>query len=304
MSDDRRVQAEDGKVLADETVLVRVRVRSTDAGADGPAAEAVELAAAALWEQGATAVEVRDDAEGSSLLAGFPTAAAARSVADRLRPSLGATAEVVTDSSWQEAWKAWVQPVPVGEGLLVVPAWRDVVVGSGRLQLQIDSGPCFGSGTHPSTRMLLAWLDEHHPGGAAVLDVGAGSGILAVAAAALGARSVTAVDIDPTAVTVTTANAARNGVGSNITASTTSVADLPEGCADLVMVNVTAGTHADIGSHCARRVKPGGIVLVAGLLPGQWEHVASRYDGLALVEVLQLEGWEGAVLARPSVDTA
>lgn len=303
MSHDRQVQAEDGEVQADETVLVRVRVRSTDPGADGSAAEAVDLAAASLWEQGATAVEIRDETEGSSLLAGFPTAAAARSVADRLRP-YGATAEAVTDSTWQEAWKAWAQPVPVGEGLLVVPAWRDVVVGSGRLQLQIDSGPCFGSGTHPSTRMLLAWLDQHRPEGGAVLDVGTGSGILAVAAAALGARSVTAVDIDPTAVTVTAANAARNGVGSNITASTTSVADLPESCADLVMVNVTAGTHAGIGSYCARRVKPGGTVLVAGLLPGQWQHVASRYAGLTLVEMLQLEGWEGAVLiARPSVDT-
>lgn len=282
---DRRMQPDH------ETVLVKVRLERLT-----PQVDAVDVAAAALWAEGATAVEVRDDADGSTLLAGFPTAAAARCVAEILRGSLGAIAETVTDTTWQEAWKAWVHPVAVGEGLLVVPAWREVVVDSGRLQLQIDSGACFGSGTHPSTRMLLAWLDLNRPVGARVLDVGAGSGILAVAAAALGARSVTAVDIDPASVAVTEANALRNGVAAKVSASTTSVADLADGCAEVVMVNVTAGTHAEIGSDCARKVSTGGVLLVAGLLPGQWGHIADRYGELTLVEPLRLEGWEGAVL--------
>ncbi len=289
--------------MEDETVLVRVRLRGVPPPGrtppdSGVPVDPVELAATALWAEGATAVEVRDDPDGTTLLAGFPTPEAARSVAGRLGGSLDATAEAVTDTGWRDAWKAWVQPVPVGEGLMVVPAWRTVTVESGRISLEIDPGPCFGSGTHPSTRMLLAWLDRHRPAGADVLDVGTGSGILAVAAAVLGARSVTAVDIDPAAVSVTEANAARNGVQSKIAASTTPVAEVPDASADLVMVNVTAATHAAIAAACSRKVRAGGTLLVAGLLPGQWQHVAGAYTGLTGAPRLELDGWEGAVL-RP-----
>ena len=273
-------------------MLVRVRV-------PGGAPDAVELAAAELWAQGATAVEVRDDAEGATLLAGYPTPAAAEAVAARLGPALGAVAEAVTDTGWQDAWRAWVEPVPVGGGLLVVPAWRPVPVGTGRLVIEIDSGPCFGSGTHASTRLILGWLDRHPPAGADVLDVGTGSGILAVAAARLGARAVTAVDIDPAAVEVTRANAERNGVAAVVDASTAPVAEVAGTGADVVLVNVTAGVHAAIGPDCARALRTGGELAVAGLLPGQWDHVAEAYRALELVERLALDGWEGAVLRRP-----
>ena len=284
---------------APPTVLVRVRVPAPVAGiGDGP--DPVELAAAALWAEGATAVEVREDREGATLLAGYPTAAAAEAVAGRLGPDYGAVAEAVTDNGWQDAWRAWVQPVPVGDGLLVVPAWRPVPVGTGRLVLEIDSGPCFGSGTHASTRLILGWLDRHPPVGADVLDVGTGSGILAVAAARLGARAVTAIDIDPAAVEITQANATRNGVASDVHASTAPVAEVAGSGADVVLVNVTAGVHAAIGPDCTRAVRPGGSLAVAGLLPAQWDHVAHAYRGLVLAERLELDGWEGAVLTRPA----
>jgi ribosomal protein L11 methyltransferase len=146
--------------------------------------------------------------------------------------------------------------------------------------------------------MLLAWLDAHPPIDANVVDVGTGSGILAVAAARLGARAVTAVDIDPAAVVTTEANAARNGVSGRVRASTTPVGDLPTACADLVLVNVTAGAHARIGHQCAGMLRTGGILLVAGLLPGQWIHVADAYRDLTKADGLILEGWEGAALRR------
>lgn len=283
----------------DETVLVLVRI-----GPAGDGGAPAELAAASLWAEGATAVEVREDSEGTTLLAGYPTPAAARAVAERLRGPLGARVEVVSDESWRDAWRQWVHPVPVGEQLLVVPAWRPVPIGSGRLQVAIDPGSCFGSGTHASTRLILAWLDAHPPAGSEVVDVGCGSGILGIAAARLGARTVTAVDIDPAAVTVTAANAARNGLAAVVRASTTPAAALPEAGADLVLVNVTAGTHALIGPDCARAVRPGGSLLVAGLLPGQWQHVSSAYAGLAVESELALDGWEGAALIRPPAGSA
>lgn len=276
-----------------ETVLVLVRL------SPGPDAEQrIDMAAADLWAEGATAVEVREDPEGATLLAGYPTAGAARTVAERLRGPLGARVETVTDTAWRDAWRQWVHPVPVGETLLVVPSWRSVPVDSGRVTVEIDPGSCFGSGTHPSTRMLLEWMGAHPPSGADVTDVGTGSGILAVAAARLGARAVTAVDIDPEAVAATEANAARNRVSGLVAASTTPAGELAPASADLVLVNVTAGTHAAIGADCARTVRPGGVLLVAGLLPGQWQHVAGAYRDLTGAGLLSLDGWEGAALRR------
>ena len=288
----------------EELLLVRVRVTRTSGNDDRQGEGDPETAAAALWAEGATAVEVREDAEGVTLLAGYPTAAAARTAAKRLSHSLGARVEPVTDTTWRDAWRVWAQPVAIGDRLLVVPSWRPVAVGAGRVSLEIDPGPCFGSGTHASTRMLLAWLDTHPPVGAEVVDVGTGSGILAVAAARLGAQAVIAVDIDPAAVVVTEANATRNGVRERVHVSTIPVGDLPADCADLVLVNVTAGTHALVGERSSATLRSGGILLVAGLLPGQWPHVADAYRGLTEVERLALDGWEGAVLRRDSLTSS
>lgn len=247
-------------------------------------------------------MEVREDPSGVTLVAGYPTESAARLVAGRLSAHLEVDLETVTDSSWRDAWKAWVAPVEVGRRLLVVPAWQP---GSGetdtaKTRIDIDPGGCFGSGTHATTRMVLSWLDTHPPFGLDVTDVGTGSGILAVTAARLGAARVTAIDIEPEAMTVTAANAARNGVADRVRVSPTAVSDLPAASADLVMVNVTAGTHADIASDCARLVRPGGHLLVSGLLPGQGQHIEEPYGRLTLVELLALDGWQGAVLRHPS----
>lgn len=270
-----------------------------------PGGDPAELVAAQLWAEGATAVEVREDTSGVTLVAGYPTEAAARLVAGRLSAHLEVALETISDVSWREAWKAWVGPVEVGERLLVVPAWRVASgeAGTGRTQIAIDPGGCFGSGTHATTRMLLSWLDGHPPVGLDVTDVGTGSGILAVTAARMGATLVTALDIEPEAVAVTTANAVRNAVADRVRASQISVSDLPEASADLVLVNVTAGTHADIGGHCAGLVRSGGQLLVSGLLPGQWQHIEHCYRGLSLVEPLALEGWEGAVLGRAVLES-
>jgi len=359
-------------------------------------AEQAELCALALWDHGATAVEVRDEEEGSTLLlASLPTCAATRSVA----ASLGADVETVA-ADWADGWKPYAAPVPVGSSLVVVPSWRDVSVAGGRMTVRIDPGRCFGSGSHPSTRLLLALLAGEaveavatgtapagaeppdsgpghpggtappgagetepwqqagpghpggtappgagetepwqqagpgHPGGTArqrpagegpeeagpaqggpvdhgrsedeapglgglrVADVGTGSGILAVAAALLGATRVLAVDIDPEAVAVARANALANGVGATVEV-TCSPLGLLDGPVDLALVNVTARTHAELGPEVAALVRPGGRIYLAGLLPGQWRHVAGGYSPCRPDRLVHLDGWEGAVLTRP-----
>jgi ribosomal protein L11 methyltransferase len=256
--------------------------------AGGP--ERVELAAADLWAAGATAVE-ESGTDAVTLTAAFPSPEAARTVA----AEMGGRAVEVTDTSWRDHWKRFAEPVDVG-ALVVAPAWREVTVGDGRLVVRIDPGPCFGSGTHPSTRLLLGLLMDRAPLTGSVLDVGCGSGILSVTAALLGA-TVTAIDIDPDAVTYTRQNAAANGVSDRVRVSTDPVEAAGSGF-DLAMVNVTAGVHVALGPAVTEAVRPGGTLLLAGLLPGQWRHVAGAYAGAVLVDRPALEGWEGAALRR------
>ena len=253
---------------------------STSAGAE-------ELGADELWNRGATAVQLGDGV----LLASFPTEAATRQAASEL----GATVEEV-DPAWQDAWKSFAEPVEL-PGVVVTPAWREVELGVDRLSLSIDPGPVFGSGSHPSTRLLLGLLAESPPSGLDVLDVGTGSGILAVAAALLGAARVTAIDVDPAAVPVARANAARNRVAGQVEVSTTAVSEVGGGH-DLVLVNLTAGVHAEVGADAAAAVRPGGRLWLAGLLPGQWRHVAGAYPGCKVVAETALDGWVGAILAK------
>ncbi len=263
---------------------------------DTPAPEA-EVVADRLWQHGATAVELRDGPDGrTTVAASFPTAAASSEVAAELE-DMGARV-VQVDPSWRDAWRQYAEPVEVGRRLLVAPAWRDVPVGSGRLVLRIDPGDCFGSGSHPSTRLILAALVRDPPRPRdSVLDVGCGSGILAVAAARLGAASVTAVDIDPAAVATTRAKAEANRVGDRVAASPTPVADLA-GRFDLVLVNVTAAVHAELGPSVTAHTREGGRILLAGLLPGQWQHVAGAYAGANVTASNALDGWEGVELIR------
>ena len=256
-----------------------------------------ELAADQLWLVGATAVEVRDVGQAPgwvALLAGFPTPEAVRGAAHRLGAP-GWVVEVVdVEDGWQDVWKRYAQPVEVGP-LVVAPAWRPVPVDAGRLVLTIDPGPCFGSGTHPTTRLLLAELSRLLQPGATVFDVGTGSGILAVAAARLGAERVVAVDIDPAAVAVADSNMVANGVADRVEVSAHPVEDVP-GSFDVVVANLTAAILAELAGVLVAAVAPGGLLLLSGLLPGQWEHVADRFTALDLLEVPALEGWVGAVL--------
>ncbi|HMC38599.1 MAG TPA: 50S ribosomal protein L11 methyltransferase [Acidimicrobiales bacterium] len=264
--------------------------------ADPAADPAAELAADALWQAGATALEIRDGPGSpvTTVVASFPTAVAARTVATELAERGARLVEVAPGE--QEVWRRFAEAVPVGRGLVVAPAWRDVPVPSGRIVVRIDPGPCFGSGTHASTRMVLAALDRRPPGdGSSVLDAGCGSGILAVTAALLGAGHVRAVDVDPDAVSATEANAAANGVGARIEATTAPLGALA-GPYDLAVVNVTAAVHVLLGPEVVRLVRPGGRILVAGLLPGQWRHVEPSYRGAAIVADMELAGWVGAEL--------
>ena len=256
------------------------------------AAGEAELATDRLWAAGASAVEERSQGSSVVLVAGFPVAGAARAAA----ASLGGSLVEIDPASWRDEWKRHAQVVEVGS-LLVAPVWRDVTVAGDRVVLRIDPGPCFGSGDHPTTRMLLAELARRVVPGVGVLDVGTGSGILAVAAAVLGAAVAVGVDIDPAAVEVAAANAAANAVSARVAVSTMPVEEVT-GCFDLVVANLSAGVLAELAAALWARVSGGGLLLVSGLLPGQWAHIAGSFPEVEIVELLTSDGWTGAVMRR------
>jgi ribosomal protein L11 methyltransferase len=226
------------------------------------------------------------------LIASFPTDDA---LAEAAATVPAAVIVEVGDATWQDTWRQHAEPIDIGAQLRVAPAWKDVPLGDGRVVLRIEPGPCFGGGNHPTTRMLLAEIERRAGRGTSVLDVGTGSGVLAVAAAVFGARPVVGVDIDPAAIPVSRANAEANGV--EVDVSTTPVGDV-NGRFDLVLANLSAGTLVSLASDLIARIAPAGTLLLSGLLPGQWRHVEPSFGSLDTDAVIELDGWLSAVLSR------
>jgi ribosomal protein L11 methyltransferase len=260
-----------------------------------PRAEA-ELVAGELWAAGTVGVREIDNGPYVVLEAAFPTAAATASVASSLRRHLSVEV-VAVDDGWRDEWKRYAVPHDAGRRLRVVPAWRPGPAPVGRLALRIDPGACFGSGSHPTTQTLLDELDGLLRGGEHVLDVGTGSGILAVAAARLGAAEVVGIDLDPDATAVVTANAEANGVASIVAASTTPLADVP-GAFDVVLANLSALTLVELAPDLMRVTATQGRLLLSGMLDGQWEHVAPAFDAMSVASLRSSGGWTTAVLGR------
>jgi len=251
-----------------------------------------ELAADALWESGPTAVSETPLDDGRVRLRADVTDLTA--LPDSLPWRL---VEVDVDADL-DAWRAWARPVRVGRHLVVEPAWRPSAASlPGDVVVRIDPGRSFGSGSHPATRLALAALEEHLPVDGRLLDVGCGSGVLAIAGVLLGARAALAVDVDPVAVEVTSANAAANGVGGQVDASTTPVAQI-DGGFDAVVANIGVRVLTELCHAIAARVARGGTLVLSGLLAGQADGVASRYRGFDEIERQADEGWVTPVLRR------
>jgi len=207
----------------------------------------------------------------------------------------------VAEEDWSEAWKEHYHPIRIGRRLLVLPAWLPSP-NEDLLPIVLDPGMAFGTGTHPSTQLCLAALEDHlHPGDE-VVDLGCGSGILSIAAVRLGARRVLALDIDPLAVRITHENAERNGVASQITVRAGSLADLLDASppvADLMVANILAPVLDEMARQgLARAVRPGGVLILAGVLDVQAEGLEATClaHGLERLEQRQAGEWRALIL--------
>ena len=192
---------------------------------------------------------------------------------------------MVSETDWAEAWKAHYHPVRIGKHMLIRPRWIDLEPASDDVVITLDPGMAFGTGTHPTTQLCLEALEDLAKPGINMLDLGCGSGILAIGAAKLGVKHILAVDIDPIAVDVTEENAEFNKVGEQITAQTGSLDSVLHSARrfDLIVVNILARIIIQMcADGLGQTVRPGGKAIFSGIILDQADDVetALRQTGL------------------------
>lgn len=207
------------------------------------------------------------------------------------------TIKYVQEDDWANAWKAYFKPIPIGRRLLVTPPWEHPDLSDGRIPIVVDPGMAFGTGSHPTTQLCLAALEDYVQPGVHVADVGTGSGILAIAASKLGAGSVTANDIDPLAVKIAAENAEING------AHVATGIDLPTGQYDLVVANILADVIIGLSEEFAALVKPEGVFIASGIIDTRETDVrfAIEAEGFSPLETRRQGDWVALVFRRSAV---
>lgn len=205
----------------------------------------------------------------------------------------------IEDSDWGNNWREYYKPIDVGERLVVVPEWEDIPA-NGRTALRLDPGLIFGTGSHPTTRMCLAALENYAGEGKTFLDLGCGSGILGIGALVLGSACCVGCDIDPKAPDVAAANAALNGIGpdrfkvyaGNIL-SDTSLRNMLGGGYDAVLANIVSDVIIPLSAIVRQFMKPGAVFITSGIIEGRQDEVcaALRGNGFEIIEHRNEEEW-------------
>lgn len=266
-------------------------VQAEDADADSPDEQAIYgepgmPVARAGWRRTRLTALLGPDHDPRAMLDGAAAASGLAAPADFVVQDL-------EDRDWVSASQAQFAPIPVGDRLLITPSWHLEEVEAAastiedRITIVLDPGLAFGTGSHPTTHLCLRWLAEELRPGQTVVDYGCGSGILAIAAAKLGAGAVIGVDIDPQAVESTAANARINGVA--VDARLTTDAVPPQ--ADVVVANILSNPLKVLAPMLTTLVRPGGRLVLAGLLDRQVDEVAAAYPEVALASWASLDGW-------------
>lgn len=207
--------------------------------------------------------------------------------------------EGVRQEDWENGWKAYYHAMDIGRRLAVVPSWETYE--TDRAVITLDPGMAFGTGTHETTALCLEALDGCIRGGERVLDIGTGSGILAIAALKLGAASAEGVDIDPMCVRTAGENAARNGVQDRLTVLIGDLSDRASGQYDVICANIVANAIRALAPAVPALLAENGVFLASGIIDERRDEViaAVRAAGLAVREVREKNGWAALVCGHP-----
>lgn len=193
-----------------------------------------------------------------------------------LGQTIACEASTLLERDWERSWLSGIKPTQVGPKLWVCPSWLQPPVNDA-VNLVIDPGLAFGTGTHPSTMMCLRWLDQNRPLNKRIIDYGCGSGILAIASLKLGAKYVWGTDIDPRALTSSENNASRNQVADRYTACTVDALPKRLDGVDLIMANILANVLIEHKQALSSLLKKGGTIMLAGILREQEAKVREAY---------------------------
>jgi len=214
------------------------------------------------------------------------------------------TYQLVDEQDWAEAWKVHYHPVRIGKRLLIRPQWVQMHIPEGVIDISLDPGMAFGTGTHPTTQLCLEALEDYVKPGIGVLDLGTGSAILAIAAAKLGAAHVLALDIDPVAVSVAQKNVADSGTSQLITVQEGSLESVVTSARrfDLIVVNILARIIIQMcDQHLGEVVRPGGSAIFSGIIQDQADDVDAALikTGLEIVNRRIQGDWVAIEARRP-----
>ena len=231
----------------------------------------------------------------------YLTSLGALGLATAAAPTITALAE----RDWAEAWREHFRPLAVGRRFVVAPPW-DVPPAPDRIVLIIEPGRAFGTGHHGSTAGCLALLERALDAerARAAIDLGTGSGILAIAAARLGVATILAVDDDPDAVAAAAANAERNGVAARMDCRLGDAAVVDAAPAPLVLANLLAAAHVRLAARYRRLLAPGATLVLGGILDGEAEAIRDglRAHGLVPADTLSIDGWSALGFRAPVHD--
>lgn len=204
----------------------------------------------------------------------------------------------VEQEDWQNGWRKYYHPMEVGRRLAIVPSWQEY--DTPRTKLILDPGPAFGTGGHETTWLCLEALDRLVQGGERVLDIGTGSGILAIAALKLGAARAEGVDIDPVAVRTARENAALNGVAGQLTVLVGDLSGQASGKYQIITANIVANAIISLAPAVPGLLAEGGFFIASGIIDTRRDEVAAalRAAGLTVQQICEKRGWECMVCTK------